>query len=110
VAKVTLASAKKSLNLAQAQLDFEKEQLAKTVIRSPLDGIVTELDVKNGESVIPGTSSLPGSTLMKIGDPNNLLAVVNVDEADIAHIARSENALITSSAYPNQTLSGTVEF
>jgi HlyD family secretion protein len=110
VAKVTLASAKKSLNLAQAQLDFQKEQLAKTVIRSPLDGIVTELDVKAGESVIPGTSSLPGSTLMKIGDPDKLFAVVNVDEADIAHIALDESAEVTSSAYPNETLSGTVKF
>lgn len=110
VAKVTLASAKKSLLLSEAQLAFEKEQLAKTVIRSPLDGIVTELDVKVGESVIPGTSSLPGSTLMKIGDPDKLFAVVNVDEADIAHIAKSESAQVTSSAYPNETLSGIVEF
>ncbi len=110
LAQVAVASSKKSLSLAEAQLNFAKEQLAKTVIRSPLDGIVTSLNVKVGESVIPGTTNIPGSTLMTIGDPQDLLAVVNIDEADIAHIAKGEEAEITSTAYPNTTLSGTVNF
>ncbi|MGH8225989.1 MAG: efflux RND transporter periplasmic adaptor subunit [Gammaproteobacteria bacterium] len=110
LAQVDVASAKKSLSLAQAQLSFQKEQLAKTVIRSPLDGIVTSLNVKVGESVIPGTTNIPGSTLMTIGDPANLLAQVNVDEADVAHVGLTENAEVTSTAYPNTTLQGTVNF
>ncbi|MGA7965783.1 MAG: efflux RND transporter periplasmic adaptor subunit [Gammaproteobacteria bacterium] len=110
LAQVAVASSEKSLSLAKAQLSYAKEQLAKTVIRSPLDGVVTELDVKVGESVIPGTPNIPGSTLMGIGDPANLLAEVNVDEADIAHIQVGEAAEVTSTAYPNIALKGTVRF
>ncbi|MGH8160837.1 MAG: efflux RND transporter periplasmic adaptor subunit [Gammaproteobacteria bacterium] len=110
LAEVDLESAEKSLTLAQALLSFDQEQLAKTVIRSPLDGIVTSLNVKVGESVIPGTTNIPGSTLMTIGDPSELLAVVNVDEADIAHIGTGESAQVTSTAYPDKTLGGTVNF
>ncbi len=110
LAQVAVASTRKSLSLAQAQLSYAREQLAKTVIRSPLNGIVTKLDVKVGESVIPGTPNIPGSTLMTIGDPSNLLAEVNVDEADIAHIKVGEKAKVTSIAYPNIALQGMVQF
>ncbi len=110
LAQVAVSSAEKSLSLAKAQLNYAQEQLAKTVISSPLDGIVTSLNVKVGESVIPGTTNIPGSTLMTIGDPANLLAEVNVDEADIAHIKVGESAEVTSTAYPNTTLKGTVKF
>lgn len=110
IAQVSVASSEKSLSLAKAQLSFAQEQLDKTVIRSPLNGIVTELAVKVGESVIPGTPNLPGSTLMALGDPSNLLAEVHADEADIAHIETGEKAQVTSTAYPNSTLKGTVQF
>lgn len=110
LAQVAVASSEKSLSLAEAQLSYAKEQLAKTVIRSPLDGVVTELDVKVGESVIPGTPNIPGSTLMGVGDPSNVLAEVYVDEADIAHIKVGEQAEVTSTAYPDTALKGTVQF
>ncbi len=60
--------------------------------------------------MIPGTTNIPGSTLMTIGDPSNLLAQVNVDEADVAHVGLGETAEVTSTAYPNTTLQGTVNF
>ncbi len=110
VAQVALSSARESLSQAQAQLQYAEEQLAKTVIRSPLDGIVTSLNVKVGESVIPGTTNIPGSSLMTIGDPSELLAEVYVDEADIAHVTTGETAQVTSTAYPNDSLQGKVTF
>lgn len=109
-AQVELSSAKESLSQAQAQLQYAQEQLAKTVIESPLNGIVTSLNVKVGESVIPGTTNIPGSSLMTIGDPSELLADVYVDEADIAHVKNGEVAEVTSTAYPNTTLKGHVTF
>jgi len=110
LAQVDLSSAKESLSQAKAQLQYAQEQLAKTVIRSPLDGIVTSLNVKSGESVIPGTTNIPGSTLMTIGDPSELLAEVYVDEADIANVAVGETAQVTSTSYPGKPLIGKVTF
>lgn len=109
-AQVDLSSAKESLSQAQAALQYAQEQLAKTVIQSPLHGIVTSLNVKVGEAVIPGTTNIPGSSLMTIGDPSELLAEVYVDEADIAHVNTGETAEVTSTAYPNTTLKGDVTF
>lgn len=110
VAKVALSSARESLSVAKAQLQYAEEQLAKTIIKSPINGIVTALNVKVGESVIPGTVNIPGSVLMQIGDPSELLAKVYVDEADIAHIKDGEKASVTSTAYPNRPLHGKVTF
>lgn len=110
LAQVARQSAGESLSAAAAQLQYAEEQLAKTVIRSPISGIVTLLNLKVGESVIPGTVNIPGSSLMQIGDPSELLAKVYVDEADIAHISVGEKAQVTSTAYPNQNLSGRVLF
>jgi len=110
LAQVDLSSAKESLSQAKAQLQYAQEQLAKTVIRAPLDGIVTSLNVKVGESVIPGTTNIPGSTLMTIGDPSELLAEVYVDEADIANVAVGETAEVTSTSYPGKSLTGKVTF
>lgn len=110
LAKVALSSAKESLSVAKAQLQYAEEQLAKTIIKSPINGIVTALNVKVGESVIPGTVNIPGSVLMQIGDPSELLAKVYVDEADIAHIKGGEKANVTSTAYPNHPLHGKVTF
>lgn len=110
LAEVGLSSAKESLSVARAQLQYAREQLAKTVISAPLSGVVTSLNVKVGESVIPGTTNIPGSTLMTIGDPSELLAEVNVDEADIAHVRLGEIAEVSSTAYPGDALQGTVTF
>lgn len=110
LAQVNLSSAKESLSQARATLQYAQEQLAKTVIQSPLDGVVTSLNVKVGESVIPGTTNIPGSSLMTIGDPSELLAEVYVDEADIANVTTGETAEVTSTAYPNDVLKGKVTF
>ncbi|MGH8427217.1 MAG: efflux RND transporter periplasmic adaptor subunit [Gammaproteobacteria bacterium] len=110
LAQVAVSSSRESLSVAAAQLQFAQEQLAKTVVRAPLSGIVIALNVKVGESVIPGTTNIPGSSLMTIGDPSELLAEVNVDEADIAHASLGETAAVTSTAYPNDTLHGQVTF
>lgn len=110
IARAELAVRKQSLSLNQAQLAKAQEQLGKTVIRSPINGIVTQVDVKPGETVIAGTTNIVGSALMQIGDPSEILAEVRVDEADIAHLELGQRAEITAVAYPNDQLGGKVHF
>ncbi|HKS93869.1 MAG TPA: efflux RND transporter periplasmic adaptor subunit [Gammaproteobacteria bacterium] len=109
IAKVQLDSQKEALRIAQAQLNQAQQNLSKTVIRSPIDGMVTSLPVKVGETVITGTN-IPGSTLMEIADPAEVLADVQVDEADIAHVKLGEEADINAVSYPNDTFHGKVQF
>jgi len=109
LARVDLRSLQESLSQARAALDQSEELLDKTRIRSPIDGIVIQIDVKVGETVIAGTTNIPGSTMMVIADPSETLTEVQVDEADIAQVLEGQKADIFSAAYPDTPLSGTVQ-
>ncbi|HET7307419.1 MAG TPA: efflux RND transporter periplasmic adaptor subunit, partial [Gammaproteobacteria bacterium] len=110
IARAELASRQQALSLNNAQLDKAREQLNRTIIRSPMNGIVTQVDVKPGETVIAGTTNIVGSALMNIADPSAMFAEVRVDEADIAHIAPGQHVDVTAVAYPNDSLDGKVTF
>jgi HlyD family secretion protein len=109
LAKVDLRSLQESLTQARAGLDQAEELLGKTRITSPIDGVVIQLDLKVGETVIAGTTNIPGSTMMVIADPSETLTEVQVDEADIAQVRVGQTADIFTAAYPDTPLSGTVQ-
>ena len=109
IARVQLQSQREALTAAQAQLDQAQQTLAKTVIRSPISGVVTRLPVKVGETVVAGTN-IPGSTLMTIADPAQIIADVQVDEADIAHVRLGTAAELHAVSFPNAKLQGKVNF
>ena len=107
LSKVDLRSLQESLLQARAALDQSAELLSKTRIKSPIDGVVIQLDLKVGETVIAGTTNIPGSTMMIIADPSETLTEVQVDEADIAQVKEGQSADIFAAAYPDTPLSGT---
>jgi HlyD family secretion protein len=104
-----LQARQQALEIAQAELAQSQQSLNKTVIISPLDGMITSLPVKVGETVITGTN-IAGSTLMDIADPSEVLADVQVDEADIANVKLGEDANIDAVSFPDRTLHGKVQF
>jgi len=109
LADTELQARQQALEIAQAQLTQSQQSLNKTVITSPLDGMVTSLPVKVGETVITGTN-IAGDTLMDIADPSEVLADVQVDEADIANVKLGEDANIDAVSFPDRTLHGKVQF
>ena len=109
LSKVDLRSLQESLTQASAALDQSEDLLSKTSIRSPIDGVVIQLDIKVGETVIAGTTNIPGSTMMVIADPSETLTEVQVDEADIAQVSEGQKADIFAAAYPDTPLTGTIQ-
>ena len=109
LAKVDLRSLQESLAQASAALDQAEDLLSKTSIRSPIDGVAIQVDIKVGETVIAGTTNIPGSTMMVIADPSETLTEVQVDEADIAQVREGQNADIFTAAFPDTPLSGTIQ-
>lgn len=109
LAKVDLRSLQESLAQSRAALDQAEELLSKTRITSPIDGLVIQVDIKEGETVIAGTMNIPGATMMVIADPSETLTEVQVDEADIAQVREGQKADIFSAAYPDTPLSGTIQ-
>ncbi len=109
LAKVDIRSLQESLAQARAALDQSEELLSKTRITSPIDGVVIQVDIKVGETVIAGTTNIPGSTMMVIADPSETLTEVQVDEADIAQVREGQDADIFTAAFPDTPLSGTIQ-
>lgn len=109
LSKVDLRSLQESLAQSRAALDQSEELLSKTRIRSPIDGVVIQIDIKVGETVIAGTTNIPGSTMMVIADPSETLTEVLVDEADIAQVREGQNADIFTAAYPDTPLAGIIQ-
>lgn len=109
MARLDLRSRQEALTQARATLAQSRDNLDRTEIRSPIDGIVIQLDVKPGESVIAGTTNIPGSTIAIIADTSSMLAKLQVDEADIARVSVDQVADIYAAAFPDTPLGGVVE-
>ncbi|MDO9475145.1 MAG: efflux RND transporter periplasmic adaptor subunit [Pseudohongiella sp.] len=110
LARIDLKSAQERLLQSHAQLDQVNDQLSKTKIVSPIDGVVTSLDIKVGETAIASATNIPGSSLMTIANPDSIYTEVLVDEADVATIQVGQRAEIVAIAYPDQAMVGTVQF
>jgi HlyD family secretion protein len=109
LAEVDLRTSREQLSQSLAQLRQAQEQLAKTEIRSPLDGKVTAIYVKVGQTAVPSFSGIAGSTLVDVADTTSIDAEINVDETDIAFIRVGAEARVVPAAFPDKILLGTVD-
>src|SRR6185436_1859376 len=109
LAAVDLRTSREQLSQAQAQLSQAEEQLAKTEIRSPLDGKVTAIYVKVGQTAVPSFSGISGSILVDVADTVSIDAEINVDETDIARVRMGAEARVVPAAFPDKTLQGVVD-
>jgi HlyD family secretion protein len=107
--KVDLNSSIQQALQTEAQLKQMREQLAKTELRAPINGRVTQLTIKIGETAVPSVTSIAGSDLMIIADTSNLYAEVNVNETDVARVVPGQTAQIVPAAFPDKSWTGTVE-
>ncbi len=108
IAKSDLESSRESLQQSQAQLEQAENRLSKTKAFSPINGVVTSLDIKVGETAISSTTNIPGSSLMTIANPESIHTEVNIDEADIANIQAGQEAMVYAIAHQDQPIKGKV--
>ncbi len=108
VAEAQMRSAEFGVSQAQASLDEAQDRLSKTIIRAPMDGKITRLNVEQGETVIIGTMNNPGSLILTISDLSVIEVVVQVDETDVPEISLGDSASVRIDAFPDSTFSGRV--
>jgi HlyD family secretion protein len=101
-------SADKHVTQARANLTRVTDVLQKTTYSAPYNGVVTNLPVREGESVVIGIQNALGSTLMTIADMSVITAEVKVDETDIVNVHLGQPAEITIDAIPKKIFHGTV--
>jgi HlyD family secretion protein len=107
-AKSMYQSGLHSIEGAQASSSQARDQLSKTTIYSPLDGIVTVLNSKLGERVV-ATNQFAGTEVMRVADLNHMQAVVDVNENDVVHVRLGDSAKVQIDAYGDRKFSGKVE-
>ena len=110
VAQARAAREQANSNMAQtqAQLTHMKDVLRKTTYTAPISGIVSYIDVRVGENVVPGIQNAQGSFLMTISDMSVVTAEVKVDETDITNVRSGQAADITIDAVPGRVFRGHV--
>jgi HlyD family secretion protein len=105
---MVLASAQKRIAQNRAGLVRFNDLLEKHNAYAPLAGVVTNLPVREGETVVPGIQNSAASTIMTIADMSLITAEVKVDETDIVNVKLDQVADITIDAIPNKTFKGHV--
>ena len=107
-AAAQLASAQKKIAQNQAMVARSSDVLSQYDAVAPLDGVVTNLPVRAGETVVPGLQNSSASTIMTIADMSMITAEVKVDETDIVSVKLGQPAEVTIDAIPNRTFKGQV--
>jgi HlyD family secretion protein len=107
-AKAQQDSAGKHVSQAKAMLTHYTDLLQKTTYPAPFDGVVTNLPVREGETVVIGIQNAQGSTLMTIADMSVITSEVKVDETDIVNVRLGQPAEVTIDAIPKKVFHGKV--
>ena len=107
-AKAQKDSAQRHITQSEANLTRVSDVLQKTIYAAPFDGVITNLPVREGETVVVGIQNSPGSTLMTLADMSVITAEVKVDETDIVNVKMGQPAEVTIDAIPRKTFHGTV--
>jgi HlyD family secretion protein len=101
-------SSDKRITQNSANLTRVSDVLRKTTYEAPFDGVITNLPVREGETVVIGIQNSPGSTLMTIADMSVITSEVKVDETDIVNVQLGQSAEVTIDAIPHKVFQGKV--
>jgi len=107
-ARQQLESAQRRVTQLRANLTRFNDVLEKYLVVSPIDGVVTNLPVRVGETVVPGIQNSASSLVMTVADMSVITAEVKVDETDIVNVKLDQVADVTIDAIPNKTFRGHV--
>lgn len=109
VQRSLLLAAEHGVAQARAALQEAEDQLSKTTITAPISGLVTRLNIEEGETVVIGTMNNPGSLLLTISDLGVVEAVLAVDETDLPRISIGDSAVVELDALPGRQFAARVE-
>lgn len=102
-AKVQKTQAEHNLKVADAARKRAQDQMKKTTIVSPINGVIVRNNVDIGERAVPGIQSNPQATLMTIADMDNIETELRVNETDIVRVKLGQQAKITVDALADFT-------
>jgi len=107
--KLGLETAKSQLVRSEAALSSAKERLDDTILESPMDGIVLQKYVEEGQVISSGISNVSGGTLIAtLADLNSVYVKADVDETDIGKVDFNQKVVVIADAFPEERFIGKV--
>jgi HlyD family secretion protein len=97
-----------NLEIAQARLDDAQEDLSKTVITAPHDGMITLLNVTDGQVISGATSVSNGTDLLTIAQLNELYMEANINEVDVEKLYVGQPAMLRFDAIADFEVEGQI--
>lgn len=108
-AQAVLRMSKHELVESEAMRKTFEQELTRTEIRAPIDGVVSGLNVDVGEVVIAGTTNLPGALLMTVCDLGRMRVRADIDETDVPLVRVGQTSRVYLQADPLRPVAGTVD-
>lgn len=108
VEEARVRAQEQSSEQAQATLRKAQDDLDKCRYISPMDGIVSQLNVEKGEMAVVGTMNNPGTVLLSVSDLSRMEVETEIDETDVIDVALGQKADIKVDAFPDTTFAGSV--
>jgi HlyD family secretion protein len=107
-AHAAAATTREEVTRAQAAMAGSQDNLNKCRFLAPFDGVVSALNVEQGEVVITGTMNNPGTQILVVSDLSKMLVRADVDETDVVNMKLGQSTKIRVDAMPDTTFRGTV--
>ena len=105
--QAAVESQRKRIAQSSALLESDRDDLAKTVVTAPMDGVVTSLQKEQGEVVI-GAQSFQPTVIMTVADLSTMEVEVLVDETDIRNLTVGQDAEVRVDALEGLKIKGQV--
>ena len=109
VIELNLATAKGKLVQAKTALERATERLAEAIVRAPINGIILQKYVEEGQIIASGVSNVSGGTpIADLADMSSVHIEAGIDEIDIGKIEAWQTALVVAEAYPERRFRGKI--
>lgn len=109
-ARQQLTAAKDARNIAREGVSLSNAKMSTTLVRSTVDGLILDIPVKVGNSVILSNSFNDGTTIATVADMNNLIFRGNIDETEVGRISEGMPVVITVGAIQDLRMDATLEY
>ncbi len=107
-AERTLQMRQQDVLRLKAGLEQSRYDLTQVIIDAPMDGIITKLNIEQGENVVTGTMNNAGTVLLTIADLSIVELEIEVDETDIVHVELRQEAAVRIDAFPSDVFDAVV--
>lgn len=115
--EVTVKQAREELQTAKDNLQIVKEGITQsnasfssTLIRSTIDGLILDVPIKAGNSVIMSNTFNDGTTIATVADMNDLIFRGNIDETEVGRLHEGMPVKISLGALQNMTFDAELEY